>query len=381
MTRFKGHSSDTYRMKAKPIKEGFKFFAIACSQSTFIYHLLPYSRNNTRVGIIKTVQKLVNTLPNPQRRNYLVAMDNYFTYDKVVDYCVDIGLHVVGTAKAKRGWPPECLRNVNEGRFNFLHHTSSKSGKFKILRWVDNGVVLMVTTCHKPTDTVEVLRKRPRVTHVNRDNVRHVWGSEWCRKIHIPLAVHHYNNNKTGVDAGDQLIAVYSNELRMRRTWMPTWKHIMNVSRANSFSHHRRYCGNLAWTSKKFMLQWIRCFLLRAKGADAYNTRDNFRKTAPKPAKKRTRMSHTCPTLPAERFDKSLVHVAVVDCPQRGCVFCRFKRAWKKRIGTPKSDLPDVSRPKRQCLGCRVNLCAKCFYLYHTFPAPDYEKMTFPQES
>ena len=36
MARFKGRSRDTYRMKAKPIKEGFKYFAIADSQSTFV---------------------------------------------------------------------------------------------------------------------------------------------------------------------------------------------------------------------------------------------------------------------------------------------------------------------------------------------------------
>ena len=294
-------------------------------------------------------------------------------YNKVIDYCVD----VVGTAKAKRGWPPACLRDVNENRFNFLHHTRSKSGKFNILRWVDNGVVLMVTTCHNPADTIEVVRKRPRVTMNNRANVRAVWGSEWCRKIEIPLPVHHYNRGKTGVDAGDQLIAVYSNECRMRRTWMPTWKHTMKASRANSFAHHRVYCGEFAWTSKNFMMQWLRCFLLRAKGADACKTRANYRKTAPTPPSKRTRMSHKRPTLPDTRFDKSLVHVPVVDCPQRGCVFCRFKRAWKKRIGTPESDLPAVSRPKRQCLGCRVNLCSKCFHVYHTIPAPDYENMTF----
>ena len=95
MARFKGRSRDTYRMKAKPIKEGFKYFAIADSQSTFVWHLVPYGRVNTRVGIIDTVKALVDTLPEPDKHNYLVAMDNYFTYDSTVNYVIDQGMNVV----------------------------------------------------------------------------------------------------------------------------------------------------------------------------------------------------------------------------------------------------------------------------------------------
>ena len=103
----------------------------------------------------------------------------------------------------------------------------------------------------------------------------------------------------------------------------------MNSSRANAFAHHRVYCGEHAVTSKEFMLYWIRAFLLRARGADACRTRSTYRSTAPTPAKKRSRMSASKPTLPDTRFDKSLTHVAVVNCPQRRCAFCSFKRAWK----------------------------------------------------
>ena len=136
MTRFKGRSADTYRMKSKPIKEGFKFFAVACSQSTFVYHMVSYGRVKTNVGIIKTVKALINVLPQRDKHKYLLSADNYFTYDKAIDYCVANGVHVVGTAKAKRGWPPAALSSINENRFNFLHYLKSNSGKFLIYRWV-----------------------------------------------------------------------------------------------------------------------------------------------------------------------------------------------------------------------------------------------------
>ena len=38
------------------------------------------------MGIIDTVKALVDTLPEPDKHNYLVAMDNYLTYDSAVDY-------------------------------------------------------------------------------------------------------------------------------------------------------------------------------------------------------------------------------------------------------------------------------------------------------
>ena len=84
------------------------------------------------MGIIDTVKTLVDTLSEPDKHNYLVAMDNYFTYDSAVDYIIDQGMHVVGTAKVKRGWPPKPPADANESRFNFLHHISSNSDKFKI---------------------------------------------------------------------------------------------------------------------------------------------------------------------------------------------------------------------------------------------------------
>ena len=380
MTRFKGRSRDTYRMKSKPIKEGFKYFAIADSECTFVWHLVPYGRVNTRVGIIDTVKALVDTLPEPDKHNYLVSMDNYFTYDRAVDYVVDKGMHVVGTAKVKRGWPPKPLADIDESRFNFLHHTRSNSGKFNICRWVDNGVVLVVSSCHDPHATVTKQRKRPRVTQNNRANVKQVWGSDWVREIEIPAAVDDYNDGKTGVDGTDQLISYYAPDLRMRRTWMPHWLHTVNASRANSFSHHREYCGPHALSSKSHLLGWIRCMMQRAKRLDAgYASRGAMdHAPSPSPSTKRKRVSSKYPTLPDQRFDESRQHVCVLSKIQRACMFCRFKRAWKKVMRIDSDDLPKISRPRTMCLGCMVHLCRKCFAIYHTIDNPDWEKMIPP---
>ena len=41
MKLFKGRSKMTYRMKKKPIKEGYKFYAICDASTGFIYFILP----------------------------------------------------------------------------------------------------------------------------------------------------------------------------------------------------------------------------------------------------------------------------------------------------------------------------------------------------
>jgi len=41
MKIFKGRSHMTVRMKCKPIKEGFKFYAICDSSTGFVYHFIP----------------------------------------------------------------------------------------------------------------------------------------------------------------------------------------------------------------------------------------------------------------------------------------------------------------------------------------------------
>ena len=377
MSRFKGRSPDTYRMKSKPISEGYKFFAIACSQTTFVWHMVPYGRMNTNVGIIDTVKTLVDTIPDRDTLNYMLALDNYFTYDRVIDYCVDNGVHVVGTAKVKKGWPPAALATINEKRFNFLHYVRSNSGKFNIFRWVDNGVVYMVSSCHDPKATVMRPRKRPRVTHRNKANVREVWGEEWVRDIKIPEFVDDYNGSKTGVDGSDQLIAYFRANFRVRRTWMPIMMHTVHASRANSFAHHRGYCGEHSVSHKAFMQMWIRCFMARAKRSEGTGTRATSYSDVNKPAGTRHRMSHTRPTLPDKRFDETLSHVPVLVEDQSACYFCRFKRAWKKVMHPEWSSkqLPKISRPKRKCLGCNEFLCKKCFGPYHTIPKPDWKAM------
>ena len=64
MKLFKGRSNMTYRMKKKPIKEGFKFFAMCDSHNGFVYYFLPSGLNEKKKRTIaETVVKMAKRLP------------------------------------------------------------------------------------------------------------------------------------------------------------------------------------------------------------------------------------------------------------------------------------------------------------------------------
>ena len=102
MTRFKGRSSDTYRMKNKPIKEGYKNYAICCSQTGFVFHYIPYGRTSSEQNLITVINTLAGTLPKHGQKKYVIAMDNYFTYPSVIKSLKNMGIAVVGTARVRR---------------------------------------------------------------------------------------------------------------------------------------------------------------------------------------------------------------------------------------------------------------------------------------
>ena len=66
MKRFKGRSYQTFRMKGKPVKEGYKFWAICDSACGYVYHCLPACQigqaNEEGRGIVDSVLLLLDKL-------------------------------------------------------------------------------------------------------------------------------------------------------------------------------------------------------------------------------------------------------------------------------------------------------------------------------
>eukprot|EP00977_Amphora_coffeiformis_P010453 scaffold2444_cov88-Amphora_coffeaeformis.AAC.1 len=81
MKLFKGRSGQTTRMKGKPIKEGYKFWALYDAETGYIFDFIPDGRLESRT-IHDTVISLAFMIPVSVADNYVIAMDNYFRRQK-----------------------------------------------------------------------------------------------------------------------------------------------------------------------------------------------------------------------------------------------------------------------------------------------------------
>ena len=147
MIRFVGRSAETHRMKNKPIGEGYKFFTLTTT-NWFVANFTPDGRTAAKTGrqecagntaggkidtMVQFVSSIVDRFRDKQERRlsklatrtsdaerdadvamdkFCLAMDNYFTVPAVMKHLRNKGIGVVGTARARRGWPPPALQKV-----------------------------------------------------------------------------------------------------------------------------------------------------------------------------------------------------------------------------------------------------------------------------
>ena len=368
MKKFKGRSGQTCRMKNKPVKEGFKFFSLCDVESGYVFDMIPDGRL-AKSTIFDTVMMLVTLIPDQETHNYVIGMDNYFTWSRVCAELTSLNIGFVGTARFQRGWPPKEVKTIQDNRFNSLYLLNDKGG-YRIARWIDNNVVTMVTNVHSGYESITRSRKRPRQTPTNRNHVASVWGEDAVKDITIPCIIDDYNHWMNGVDKADQLIAYYRPSIRCRRTWMPLMFHTLDISRVNATIAavklgYKSTNGNEI--HKSFIMDYIKALLARATSFEVRSTRRRLAINTPSPTAssgKRRPTSTKNPRLPDERlFGDASEHIRV-DAPQQGtcrmCSYLHFKARSER-----SSPVPKIRRPAKWCRACEVHLCTHHFALYH----------------
>ena len=87
-------------------------------------------------------------------KNHIVYVDNYYTGLEVVHFLVEIGTEIVGTLRKNRiGIPKKVFvsKRDDRGTYNIMR-TADK--KFTVTSWVDNGIVLLLSSIGTGVDTV-----------------------------------------------------------------------------------------------------------------------------------------------------------------------------------------------------------------------------------
>eukprot|EP00957_Ditylum_brightwellii_P024809 1875053-Ditylum_brightwellii.AAC.1 len=96
-----------------------------------------------------------------EMENFCLAMDNYFTLPKVIKHLRENGICVVGTARIRRGWPLYELQKIQQKDcdLNEFRYLVGKNVTL-IARWMDNGLVLLVSTLYSVGNFIQVERRR-----------------------------------------------------------------------------------------------------------------------------------------------------------------------------------------------------------------------------
>ena len=208
----------------------------------------------------------VNDLNEPAMQTFCIAMDNYFTLPNVIKKLRELGFGIVGTARARRNWPPKNLQKVEQKQANFndFFYCIDEFGTL-CAKWMDNGLVFCVSTLHSIGSVIQRARRRPRKSQKNKAHVKTIWGDSGKANVYIPTLIDDYNHWMGGVDLKDQRITYYHPNLRCYRNWIPILTQILSIIRNNAFIIHRAHFKGKALSHKKFTLAMIKHLMMKAK--------------------------------------------------------------------------------------------------------------------
>ena len=222
MIPFKGRSSMKQYLPLKPVKRGFKVWAMADALNGYLYDFDVYTgatgERETPLG-----EKVVLTLSESIKgRHHQLYYDNYFSSISLLEKLLSQGTYACGTIRTNRkNFPSEIseeARRLSRGESVFR-----QCGNIVATAWKDNKVVNVASTLADPTELTTVCRRQ-------RDGHR--------VQVPCPLCVALYNMYMGGLDHGDQLRGSY----RVRLKCMKNYKYIFwfgfDVAITNSYVLH-----------------------------------------------------------------------------------------------------------------------------------------------
>lgn len=257
MIRGFGRSQHTFKMPNKPIKQGYKIFAIA--DRGYILYWIWASRHKSLVEVKKheaanltltgsmVIQLAQDGLPS-QHNNYTIYMDNYFSTIPLFNHLRQLGIGACGTTRpnASKKLFPKALYMLKDSKkpqpWNTLYAASvavdSDIDSVLCIAWQDNNIVTALSTVHtvhKPADWITRLRKRPAKTSTSAKVAREPFDDQPTKELPIPCLIDDYNYHMGGVDRANQLRASYETHQRCLRSWWPIFFWTLDIAIINAY--------------------------------------------------------------------------------------------------------------------------------------------------
>jgi len=226
MVRFFGRSKHTFKAPNKPIKEGYKIFALC--EAGYTYNFMWSSKTDSYGELVKMpdlsptesmVYQLAQTLPKDVP--HIIYMDNYFTRVPLLRKLRTLNIGACGTTRRHPEFPAYLLDlkdlcskrlewnttaaivvrkqiKVQNGACDEESQWESDASDPGVIcyAWQDNNTVIACSTVHKSGEEQTIIRsrRRPQITSTNGPLVRKVFGEEKQKDLAIPTFIDDYNH-------------------------------------------------------------------------------------------------------------------------------------------------------------------------------------------
>ena len=329
MIPFKGRSSMKQYLPMKPVKRGFKVWAMADALNGYLYDFNVYTgatgERETALG-----EKVVLTLSEPLKgKHHQLFFDNYFTSITLLDKLLAQGTYGCGTIRTNR---KNFLSEISEEAKKFQRGGSvfRQCGKIVATAWKDNKVVNVASTLADPTELTTVKRRQKDGTRID---------------VECPLCVALYNEYMGGVDYSDQLRGSYHVRWKCMKNYKYVFCFLLDVSITNALILHSfDVRSGPPMDQKHFRL------MLAEQLIGTYMSR----KRAGRP-RKRPRPPSSSNSIPTEHFP--------THSTKRRCVYCRDIRSQPRRKESVWMCTACEGEPTLCMTGTNDN--NDCFRLWH----------------
>jgi transposase IS4-like protein len=349
MVRFHGRSGDTCKMPNKPIKQGYKIFALATDAYVWWFQL-----SSRRYGIAELDKhtKLTNTgsmvlqmarkLPKFDDSYYALYLDNYFTSIPLFSTLRKEKIGAAGTTQPSGLEFPSLLIVLRQ---NWSHKLDWGTMVGKVvdnvlsIGWQDNNFVFglsTIHTIHEASSWVKRERRRPNTTSMNATTARAIFGDLPRLEIDILTWVDDYNHHMGSVDLANQLRAAYHTQKIAYRNWIPLFHWVLDQAIINAYK-------------------------LGVFGKTWHDTHVEFRREL-----YRGLLSYSNPRI----WKKVGLHIWVLRGNRQTCVWCSKLIAFKKEqlkeqekrgmVYMKEEEILPTKRPPQSWSGCSVCDVALC---------------------
>ena len=320
MVPYFGKHGDKQFIRGKPIRFGFKIWAI-CTSDGSLLHAEPYCGSHTNIPDVglgqgpNVVMSLADKI-NLQAGQHIV-FDNLFTSLALLENLAEQGIGGTGTLREDRlhGAPLTVKKEMEKQKRGYMQEAFT--GCVSVVKWKDNKVVSVASN---------KLRSFPKqnAKRWSKTEKKHI-------DVDMPNSVMVYNQHMGGVDVFDQQVSAYRIRIRSKKWWWSLFAWTVNAQITNAWMLFRKLGNSIT------LLEFIR------HGVIAIMKEYGTPRMAPGPRRLATGLASST-------------------------VRYNGQQHWIKKGDQPNSRCRECSRRTVfLCKMCAVPLHPECMEKYHTF--------------